>query len=79
MFGWSSQRPTVLVVHGDQEHVHVHVVATIPLLGAADWSILRISRRHLNLAAKQCAAAFGLPAGRIQASHVRFWEQVYDS
>lgn len=80
VFGWSPDRPTALVVHGDRRHVHVHVVATVPLLGTgSDWNILRISRTQLNLAAKQCATAFGLPIGRIAGGQFKFWEQLHDS
>ena len=61
-FGWTRSHPTLFVVHGDTQHVHVHVVPVIPQIGIhPDWDILRISRRALNAAAKACAARFGIP------------------
>lgn len=60
-FGWTPARPSAFIVHGNTRHVHVHVVATIPTIGGADWDILQHSRRRLNAAAKECAERFGLP------------------
>jgi hypothetical protein len=38
-FGWNRDRPSVFVAHGDKRHIHVHVLALIPLINGGDWSI----------------------------------------
>ncbi|RZI60505.1 MAG: hypothetical protein EOP14_00960 [Pseudomonas sp.] len=60
-FGWTPNRPSVMVAHGDRQHIHVHTVALIPVLNDSDWSILKNSRRQLNEIAKLCADAYGIP------------------
>lgn len=77
VFGWTPDRPSVLVVHGDRKHLHVHVVASVPLIGAPlDWNILRTSRRTLNSVAKDCASAFEIPTGRVPISALKSWAQL---
>ena len=69
-FGWTPNRPTVMVAHGDKRHIHVHVVAVIPTIHDDDWNILKNSRRQMNEIAMLCAGAYGIPrtsrAGRKQ-------------
>ncbi|RZI54541.1 MAG: hypothetical protein EOP12_02340 [Pseudomonas sp.] len=60
-FGWTPNRPSVMVAHGDRQHIHVHTVAMIPVLNDCDWDILRMSRRRLNEIAKLCADEYGIP------------------
>lgn len=73
--GWTPNRPTLMVAHADRRHVHVHVVAVIPVLNDEDWDILRMSRRQLNEVAKLCAGAFGVPVGAAQ--HLK-WKHLPD-
>jgi len=76
--GWTLNRPSVFVVHGDREHIHVHVVAAIPTAGDDDWAILRLSRREINKVAKICAEAFNIPvAPRIATSYYGAWEAIH--
>lgn len=77
--GWTENRPTLFVAHGDKRHLHVHVVAVLPVFNDEDWAVLRLSRRQLDEVAKICASAFGIPlASRAAHQHHRKWEQLQD-
>lgn len=74
-FGWTPNRPTLMVAHADRRHIHVHVIAAIPVLDDEDWDILKVSRRHLNEIAKICAGAYRVPVG---AAQHRKWRHLVD-
>ncbi|MFG6443565.1 hypothetical protein [Roseateles sp. LKC17W] len=77
--GWTENRPSLFVAHGDKRHVHVHVVAVLPVFNDEDWAVLHLSRRQLDEVAKICACAFGIPlASRAAHEHHRKWEQLQD-
>ncbi|MDT7837482.1 relaxase/mobilization nuclease domain-containing protein [Aquabacterium sp. OR-4] len=78
-FGWTPNRPTVMVAHGDKRHIHVHVVAVIPVLNDDDWNVLKNSRKQLHEVAMLCAGAYGIPlAGRAAHAHHRKWGHLVD-
>lgn len=58
--GWSETQPALFVVHGDKEHIHVHVVTTVPVFGGGVWDVFRFSRQQLFEIARLCTEAFGL-------------------
>lgn len=77
--GWTLNRPTVMVAHADRRHIHVHVVAVIPVWNDEDWGILRMSRRQLNEVAKLCAGAYGIPVAsqNTDPHHIR-WQHLLE-
>ncbi|WP_422012755.1 relaxase/mobilization nuclease domain-containing protein [Roseateles sp.] len=78
-FGWTQNRPSLFVAHGDRRHVHVHVVAVLPVFNDEDWAVLRLSRRQLDEVAKICAEAFSIPlASRAAHKHHQKWEDLLD-
>lgn len=76
--GWTADRPSIFVVHGDKSHIHVHVVALVPTRGGSDWTIGKMPRGQQNTAAKRCAEAFNLPVGgEIRPGELLWWRSLH--
>jgi len=72
--GWDAVQPSVFVVHGDTDHIHIHAVIATPVFPDAFWNVFKFQRRELFEVAKIAANAFNLSVNtpKIQRYYRKF-------